>query len=215
MTRHTPSILCLSSLTLLLSGPASALEVVIDFQSPLLEHISANPVYVSTWEEDGFRLTSNIDLDLQSKAFGAWGTSSSDYPGSTALFVAEVFAPPLPTTITLNRIDGGAFDARGISLAPLTGFLPAPESLVFTGQLAPGGFVTQTVSVASSLTLQPFTFDTAFANLVALRWDQSVAEPHQFDDIRLAVAAVPEPAMALCMFCGLLALAALRSRSSG
>jgi hypothetical protein len=115
--------------------------------------------------------------------------------------------------ITLERSDGARFDAFGISLAALSADFAVPATVVFTGQLAAGGSVTQVVTLSGAVTEQPFSFDASFASLVALRWRQSDAGPHQFDNIRLAVSAVPEPATALSAVWGLLLLAAWRSRA--
>jgi hypothetical protein len=196
--------LCLSALALL-SGPARGDEVVIDFEG--LTHAGADPVYLKTWEQEGFRLTDSIDPVLQDSAFAAWGTGSPDFPGSTSLFAV------FPSAITLERSDGARFDAFGISLAALSADFAVPATVVFTGQLAAGGSVTQVVTLSGAVTEQPFSFDASFASLVALRWRQSDAGPHQFDNIRLAVSAVPEPATALSAVWGLLLLAAWRSRA--
>jgi hypothetical protein len=207
MTRHHSSfsVVCLFTLIALLSRPASAVEVVIDFQ--LLEHPGADAVYVMNWDEDGFRLINDIEPPFQPTAFAAWGTGSPDFPGSTALFGVHA-----PSAITLSRIDGSAFDARGISLAPLSAVFGG-GSVTFTGERAGGGVVTQAATFLQSMTLQPFSFDATFANLVALSWEQSASAPHQFDDIRLEVAAIPEPATVLSLVCGLLLLVALHSRT--
>jgi hypothetical protein len=205
MTCHrvaVAAVLCVCVLGSAFSGTARAAEVVIDFQG--LTHAGADPSYVRTWEEQGFSLTNSIDPVLQDTAFAAWGTGSPDFPGSTALFAV------FPSLITLERSDGEAFAARGISMAPLSASFPTPATVIFVGELAHGGFVMQGVTFSSSISLQPFSFDPTFTDLVALRWRQSDIAPHQFDDIR--VAPIPEPATVLSLVCGLLALAALHSR---
>ena len=206
MTHHATSVSAiLCALVTLLSGSALAEEVVIDFQA--LTHAGAGPAFVRSWQEEGFTLTSNIDPVLQDISFAAWGTGSPDFPGSTSLFAV------FPSVISLKRTDGSVFDAKGLSLAPLFAGFAVPTTVMFMGQLAAGGFVSQAVTLSASMSLQAFEFNPTFSDLLALRWRQSDLAPHQFDDIRLAVAAVPEPATALCILCGLLVLAALRSRS--
>jgi len=197
--------LCLSTLTTLLTGPARATEVVIDFQT--LAHAGEAPTFVRSWQDQGFTLTSNIDPVLQDTAFAAWGTASPDFPGSTSLFAV------FPSVITLKRVDGSAFDAQGVSLAPLFADFIVPTTVMFMGEREGGGFVTQAVTLLSSMSLQPFGFDATFADLVALRWRQSDTAPHQFDDIRLVTAAIPEPATVCFAACALLALAVLRFRA--
>jgi hypothetical protein len=184
---------------LLVAGAALAIlapfqgaqAVIIDFQS--LEQNNSVVNYAGfTYTEDGFTL----DSLSTSEPFAFFGTQESRYPGSTALFNNEIDGI---TRLTQNG--GGLFDLNSIQLTSLNG--DDSVTVNFTGTKADSSTVTQAFTTDAILsTLETFTFNSSFTNLVSVEWIQAFPF-HQFDNIN--VTPVPEPSAIL----GLLGLGLL------
>lgn len=182
--------LALSALSM--TAPAA----VIDFES--LAHDGEDPVLLGEYVEDGFRIVSNIDPVFADQAFGAWGTASPDFNGSTAMFNAY---PGFVTTLT--SVAGATFSALSIDVGPITADIAG--SITFLGTTANGGEVTQSFTFGPDLAPPAhLVFDAAFTSLVSLRWEQESVQAHQFDNIDVQQTPVPEPRTAALVAAGLL-----------
>jgi hypothetical protein len=174
----------------------TAQAVVLDFES--LAHDTAGAVMLGTYVEDGFRLESNIDPIFADQAFGVWGRASPDFNGSTAMFNAY---PGFVTTLT--GVAGGTFTAVSIDVGPITTDIAG--AIVFFGVSSAGGEVTQSFEFGPDLAPPSrLVFDSAFASLVSLRWEQESVQAHQFDNIDLIPTPIPEPRTAALIAAGLL-----------
>lgn len=177
--------------TLAILAPFQAAQaVIIDFQSLEQNNSIVNGVGF-TYTEDGFTLD-----NLSINPFAFFGTQASLYPGSTALFNNTVGGI---TRLTQNG--GGLFDLNSIQLTSLVG--NNSVTINFTGTKADSSTVSQAFTTDAILsTLETFTFNSSFTNLVSVQWIQ--ASPfHQFDNINATP--VPEPSAIL----GLLGLGLL------
>ena len=184
--------LLVAGATLAILAPFQAAQaVIIDFQS--LEQNNSVVNYAGfTYTEDGFTL----DSLSTSEPFAFFGTQESRYPGSTALFNNEIDGI---TRLTQNG--GGLFDLNSIQLTSLNG--DDSVTVNFTGTKADSSTVTQAFTTDAILsTLETFTFNSSFTNLVSVEWIQAFPF-HQFDNIN--VTPVPEPSAIL----GLLGLGLL------
>lgn len=178
------------------AAAAAAPAAVIDFEA--LAHDGADPVLVGTYEEDGFRLTSNIDPVFADQAFGAWGAGSPDFNGSTALFNAY---PGFVTT--LQAIGSAAFTPVSIDVGPITADIAG--SITFIGTRSAGLEVTQSFAFGPALAPPArLAFDASFRGIVSLSWEQEGVQAHQFDNIDVRPAAVPEPRTTALLIVGLL-----------
>lgn len=177
--------------TLAILAPFQAAQaVIIDFQS--LEQNNSVPNNVGfTYTEDGFTLD-----NLSIAPFAFFGTQESRYLGSTALFNDTSDGI---TRLTQNG--GGLFDLNSIQLTSLNG--NNSVTVNFTGTKADSSTVSQAFTTDAILsTLETFTFNSSFTNLVSVQWIQAFPF-HQFDNIN--VTPVPEPSAIL----GLLGLGLL------
>jgi len=184
--------LLVAGATLAILAPSQAAQaVIIDFQSLEQNNPIVNGVGF-TYTEDGFTLD-NLSTP---NPFGVFGTQAPRYAGSTALFNGT---PGGITRLTQNG--GGLFDLNSIQLTSLNGSYSVTVN--FTGTKADSSTVTQSFTTDAILsTLETFTFNSSFTNLVSVQWIQ--ADPfHQFDNIN--VTPVPEPSAIL----GLLGLGLL------
>ncbi len=169
----------------------AAQAVIIDFQSLEQNNSNVNDAGF-TYTEDGFTLD-NLSTSFP---FAFFGTQESRYPGSTALFNDTVDGI---TRLTQNG--GGLFDLNSIQLTSLLGDYSVTVN--FTGTKADSSTVTQAFTTDAILsTLETFTFNSSFTNLVSVQWIQAFPF-HQFDNIN--VTPVPEPSAIL----GLLGLGLL------
>lgn len=186
--------LLVAGATLAILAPFQAAQaVIIDFQSLEQNNSVANNVGF-TYTEDGFTL-GNLSTPFP---FAFFGTQEFRYPGSTALFNRTVGGI---TRLTQNG--GGLFDLNSIQLTSLNGSYSVTVN--FTGTKADSSTVTQSFTTDAILsTLETFTFNSSFTNLVSVQWIQ--ASPfHQFDNINVSATPVPEPSAIL----GLLGLGLL------
>jgi hypothetical protein len=187
--------------------PAGA--VIIDFET--LAHDGDNVVHVTSHEEDGFRITSNIDPILEGMAFSVWGSTAEDYNGSTALFNTY-----MGSVTTLTKVDGGTFDFTGLLLGPLIANLAG--SVTFIGRTTSGAAVSRTFDFGPALVPQQVWFGTDFSGLASVSWEQeSATQAHQFDDIRLnEQAPIPEPRTTALVIggLGLVSLMSMRRRQA-
>ncbi|CCI21096.1 conserved exported hypothetical protein [Microcystis aeruginosa PCC 9809] len=174
--------LLVAGATLAILAPFQAAQaVIIDFQSLEQNNSGFNNVGF-TYTEDGFTLD-NLSTP---HPFAFFGTQASRYPGSTALFNNTVGGI---TRLTQNG--GGLFDLNSIQLTSLVG--NNSVTINFTGTKADSSTVSQTFTTDAILsTLETFTFNSSFTNLVSVQWIQ--ASPfHQFDNINVTPSATPVP----------------------
>ena len=174
--------LLVAGATLAILAPSQAAQaVIIDFQSLEQNNSGFNNVGF-TYTEDGFTLD---NLSTPSP-FAFFGTQASRYPGSTALFNNTINGI---TRLTQNG--GGLFDLNSIQLTSLVG--NDSVTVNFTGTKADSSTVSQTFTTDAILsTLETFTFNSSFTNLVSVQWIQ--ASPfHQFDNINVTPSATPVP----------------------
>lgn len=144
-----------------------------------------------------------------------WGTNSSSYPGSTALFGNDA----VRRALVMSRTDAAAFDVFSIKLSHIYGNQAfVPMSVNFTGTLADASTVFQSFTILAQPageppTLGAHTFDSTFRDLVSLSWighSSSGFHFYQFDDIVLdadVTTTTPEPATLTLLVTGLAAVA--------
>ncbi len=204
-TRFTP-LLALAAL----SASAHSASTLIDFNSL----VGADKDYYSDFSDEvitkGYRFESQ---DLVS-----WQSSSSlysvdgNYTGSTALFSNYREQP-----VILSRVDGGKFSLLSMDVANLFGkddspFPQTTSTIVFTGLLSGGGTVTQAYTTTPDDLLHTVSF-TGFNNLLSASWVQEGMPFHQFDNVVVTPAAVPEPGTIAALGLGALGLLRRRRRS--
>jgi hypothetical protein len=162
--------------------------------------------------ESGFRITV-VGLACGTPAALATWTADSPlfYTGSPALF------NNLGPTVEFTTVNNTFFGFESIGLASFLGAFGSPTSVMFTGMLAGGGMVSQTVPVPGAMNmLSTFNF-SGFTNLTAMRMTVMSPdfEPYvQFDNVRFATstAVIPEPATVALFGAGLVGLGALARR---
>lgn len=124
------------------------------------------------------------------------GNGSPQTPGNNPFYAgSNGLAAFAPATITLSQVNGDPFTLLSIDLARNFAFDP-PPTVTFTGTLAGGGTISETFTVSTSsppLLFQTFQF-TGFTNVTSVSWDQGSSGVHQFANIHIAGAVVPEPA---------------------
>jgi hypothetical protein len=174
----------------------TAPAAIIDFES--LAHDGADAVTLGQYEEDGFRLVSNIDPVFADQAFGVWGSASPEFNGSAALFNAY---PGFVTTLT--SVAGETFTPVSIDVGPLAADIAG--SITFLGVTADGVEVMQSFAFGPDLAPPArLVFAPAFASLASLRWEQESVQAHQFDNIDILQTPIPEPRTAALVAAGLL-----------
>ncbi len=164
------------------------------------------------YEEGGFRVAVSGLPCGTAAALATWTPDSPlFYSGSPALY--NNLGPSVDFTSTGNFV----FSLQSIGLAPLLGGFGVPASVLFTGFLAAGGTVTQTVQVPGA-TNAPTVFNFAnFTGLTSVRLTVTApgAEPYvQFDNVALTqgTAVIPEPGTVALLGVGLVGLGAAARR---
>lgn len=162
-----------------------------------------------------------VEGDYRITAFSSMAVHTSS--GSNALFGPNPFDFSRPTSMTLSRNDGGAFDLLSLDVfsADSNG-LGVPVSYV--ARYADGSTSRHTVELPKFASGTPIlntrvalTMPDAFRNVVGVSWSNG-AVWHQTDNIvvEAATAAVPEPTSWTLMIGGFgLAGAALRRAKAG
>ncbi|MCW5624067.1 MAG: PEP-CTERM sorting domain-containing protein [Burkholderiales bacterium] len=185
--------------------------VVLDFES--LAHNDADAIYLGpSYVESGFTLTSSVDPLFADQAFGVWGSGSSSFNGSTALFNANA---GFVTRLTLTADGGEPFALESIDVGPLFNDGAVGDVVTIFGLTADGITVSENVTFGPELAPRTHVFGDAFASLTSVSWEQS-GQLHQFDNVVLTTA-IPEPGNLLLLAGGLLVLAGgmRRRRRSG
>jgi hypothetical protein len=165
-------------------------------------------VVVSPYLSHGFILTGNSGGFVFNSP--DTGSGSPKPTGNNPFYAgANGLAAFVPATITLAQTNGDPFTLLSIDLARNFAF-DLPPSIAFTGTLAGGGTVMETVMVSTSsppLNFQTFDF-TEFTRVTSVSWDQETDGSqgvHQFTNIHLLIgAAVPEPPALTLLALGIL-----------
>jgi len=183
-----------------LIAPPVRADVILDFSDVPPGTLSIfNP-----YNSQGFTLTSSSGGFVFNSP--DTGNGSPQTPGSNPFYAgANGLAAFAPATVTLTQTSGDSFSLLSIDLARNFAFDP-PPTVTFTGILAGGGTVSETLTVSTSsppLTFQ--TFDLAgFTGLTSVSWDQGSQGIHQFGNIHLSATstAVPEPSSLVLLASG-------------
>ena len=197
-------VIAVLALTLSVIGLGRAGAVVIDFEA--LEHAGSGqqalPGTGKFYTEKGF----NFDSSAPLFNFATWGTNSSNYFGSTALWNGDGTGTTGITTLT--RAGGGAFDLDSIDIAELNATLGGSASVTFEAVLSGGGtistsFTTDGFRTTGDLTsFQTLNF-SGFDDIVSVSWLQ-VTPFIQFDNVVIDGATeVSEPGALATFMAGL------------
>lgn len=190
----------------LLCAPA-AHAVVLDFES--LTHAAPDAAYVTSYAEDGFVFTSSVDPIFADQAFAVWGVAAPDFNGSTALWNSFEGA-----VTTLRAGDGSPFSIESIALGPAFADPGSGGEIVFTGRRGDDTVVTRTFTLGTALEPVTYAFGDTFTGLASLSWEQGVPY-HQFDNLVVNSALVPEPGPVVLCLAGLALLGLMRARQPG
>lgn len=202
--------LLLSALALSVIGDAQAQSITIDFED--LAQAGDSSDYVDNgYAIEGYVFTSNADPIFADQAFGIWQTGNIAYNGSTALFNTFVYGLADGATTTLSREDGSTFALESIDLGQLFPDSGSDTPVVFIGTRSDGSSVTTSFTLPATPAPTTYSFQGAFIDLVSVRWEQ-LPQFHQFDNLVLVSAPVPEPASTWFVALGCCVLLAARWR---
>lgn len=191
-------LFCAIAFSVLAIGRAQAL--VIDFEE-LVQPGEDTSYVASGYLSDGYLITSNVDPIFADQAFGSWHSGNVHFNGSTALFNALTLGPAEGGTTTLRREDGTAFALESIDLGQLFSDSGSETEVVFVGTKSDGNTVSTSFLLPAELMPATYSFQGAFVDLVTVRWEQ-LPQFHQFDNLVVAGAPVPEPANILLLLVG-------------
>jgi hypothetical protein len=157
---HAPAACAL--LFAALSGTAQA-SFIIDFESLAVPGNPAVSLGPLNYVEDGYRLVFTSAL--------RYGTGSSGYHGSTAVWAESFFGNP--PGITLTQVASGGFDLLSIDVAELINVIV--YQITVTGFFVGGGSISTTLSTDGFVQAgSPATFETfaltGFTNLAEVRF---------------------------------------------
>ncbi len=158
------------------ASPSALGNIVLDFESAA----SSTKMYAGVSNE-----YTSFGFKLESSAFASWGTSSSNYAGSTALF--NLFDND---TTVLSRTDGGVFDLYSIDLSEaFRGGRSA--SVDFVGTRVDGTQVVESVVLDGIFGFESFNFNS-LTGVTSVFWSQG-SSYHQFDNVALGLMGDPSP----------------------
>lgn len=215
--RHAARALAALVVAALVAPAARAQTTTLTFNGLTAVDASGVRFVDNCYEESGFRVAVVGFACGAPSTLGAWTPDFADrYTGSPALH------NEMGSAVDFTAISGQAFSFQSIGLASFFGQFGDPTTVMFTGFLASGGMMTQTVEVPggnfrSPAALSPFSF-TGFTNLRSLRLTVVTAAPEisanvQFDNVAFGTAAVvPEPTTVVLIGAGLAGLGAVARR---
>jgi len=202
--------LLLSAIALSAIGNTQAQSITIDFEE--IAQAGDGSAYIGNgYAADGYVISSNADPIFADQAFGIWQTANIAYNGSTALFNTFVYGLADGATTTLSREDGATFALESIDLGQLFPDSGSDTPVIFTGTRSDGGSVTTSFTLPATLAPTTYSFQGAFVDLVSVRWEQ-LPQFHQFDNLVVVSAAIPEPTTAWLVALGCCVLLAARWR---
>ncbi|PCJ28631.1 MAG: hypothetical protein COA96_00130 [SAR86 cluster bacterium] len=179
---------------------ATAAAEVIDFDSLEVANGALNYISSGVYMEDGFTITG-------SNMYYAGQNHTNQYAGSAGLHLRQGGAQ-----ISLVDSSVNVFSIESIGLSVLASYGSSP-AVIFTGNVSGGGTVTQTFQPLT-FGFTNFFFDSSFANLTSLAWNQGgyEGEAHQFDNLVVSVSPIPEPMSIALLGLGLAGLGLSRKR---
>jgi hypothetical protein len=192
--------LTLPLVLLLVGGAAHA--VTIDFEDTL-------PTYfgLSTYQEDGFTLTSNVPdgtiIDVNNDVRGNLGIFSGGTNSQTMVWGQNSTIG----TISITNDSATPFDFLALDASSMGN---ASGQLTLTGTLAGGGTIQQVLNLNSALTTYNITGMAGLADLDISFNGGTYYAPFDMDNIQLSV--IPVPA-AVWLFMSALGVLGWRSRS--
>lgn len=202
-------LLCLTLSTL--GAVQNALAVTIDFES-LAHQDDLVLDHGAVYEENVFLIINEATEEGSGFApsLASFGTASSSYSGSTALFNDN-----WEGRTVLTKTNAGLFDFVSIYLSELypeaDPLDASPFDVSFMGLLNDGSTVSQKFTLDGLAGSELFVFDKDFSNLIAVTWLQT-PDFHQFDDIN--VNSVPEPTTLFLLDSGLIGAAISRKKTT-